>query len=111
MMVTVDDLVTVGTTQAAVEAGISARQLDYWIRCGYVRAVGAGRGSGSRTLLSRRELQVLALTGRLARAGLALDVAAAAARVLSDEPEKPFYLGDGLALSVDEGMGGGADGL
>lgn len=61
--------------------GISYRQLDYWTRRGLIRCDDERTpGSGVRRTWEPAELRVAERIGRLARAGVALDLAAHIAR-------------------------------
>jgi DNA-binding transcriptional MerR regulator len=89
----------IGTLEAADRAGITYRQIDYWIRCGYIRADQGG--SGSRTELDETELGVLLHIGLLIRAGLTLRVAHDAARYLTTEGSE-YALGHGVVIAIRE---------
>lgn len=52
---------TVSSRRAAVIAGVSYRQIDYWARLGYIRSTGAGAaGSGSRRRWTLDDVQRIA---------------------------------------------------
>lgn len=81
-----------GWTVARVceEAGITYRQLDYWLRCGYVRREGdrpAKPGSGHSRNLTDDEVRQLIVMGALVTAGIRADVAGVCARRLTDANE------------------------
>lgn len=99
---------------AARDAGISYRTLDYWVRQGYVRMRvdqdrsrahvgdyrGAG-GSGNPRYLSPMELQVCLIMARLVRAGLVPAVAAKAARGFALKPTAHHVdLAPGVRLTI-----------
>lgn len=60
--------------------GLTYRQLDYWVRKGWLRPARKANGSGSRRGWTRRELDVAVVMCRLVDAGLKVDIAAIAAR-------------------------------
>jgi len=66
------------------EAGITYRQLDFWIRHRWLQPVrewrGFGRGSGSPRWWSEDELEIARRMGRLTAAGIPPAVAASFAR-------------------------------
>jgi hypothetical protein len=83
--------------------GVSYRRLDYWARCGYLRADGEGSGSGVRRRFSDDELRVAQLMARLVDAGLTVPTAANVARcAIADERGGSAYahLAEGVYLSV-----------
>ena len=90
------------------QAGITYRMLDYWTVVGYVRVVGdnAQPGSGFKRAWSAYEYQIARRIRRLTRAGVRLDVAAAAARkaveVLDAEGSPLVYQ---VVVSLDDGNG------
>jgi DNA-binding transcriptional MerR regulator len=97
----------VTTTHGVARAtGVTYRQLDYWARLGLVRPLGNGSGSGVARRWPERELRVVALIGRLVRAGLTLDAAAGAARTaatahdLHDVETVRVQLAPGVHLEV-----------
>lgn len=55
--------------QAARAAGISYRQLDYWVRIGLVRPARGARGSGSQRRFAHRDVLLLAAVAELMRLG------------------------------------------
>jgi DNA-binding transcriptional MerR regulator len=71
---------------AAREAGITYRQLDYWTRRGYLEAERPGQGSGRDRLYNRSEIAIAKMAEAFRRAGLRLDVAFRTARELQDRP-------------------------
>jgi MerR-like DNA binding protein len=60
--------------------GMSYRQLDYWVRRGYLRPGNVGAGSGSTRVWSKDELRVASLMARLVQAGLPPATASMVAR-------------------------------
>jgi hypothetical protein len=105
-----------GTQAAADLAGVTYRQVDHWCRVGYIRGgylircdsgthrrghmTAGGGGSGTHTLLSPRELDVLLLMARLTRAGLNVARSAHLARLSVEENTRTLPLGAGLVLLV-----------
>lgn len=65
------------------DLGATYRQLDYWIRKGYLRPDGAGSGQGSKRTWPRSEAQIARLMARLTAAGMEPIAAASAARRLA----------------------------
>lgn len=65
---------------AADPPGMSYRQLDYWVRRGYLRPGNADAGSGSTRQWPAEELRVAALMARLVDAGLQPATACVVAR-------------------------------
>lgn len=57
----------VSSPEAADLAGITYRQLDYWVRTNVVRPVVRAAGPGSRRLIRREDIPRLRLLGRLQR--------------------------------------------
>ncbi len=69
----------------AWEAGITYRQLDHWVRQGYLKPGHVQRkkrkgGSGSPRIWPLSELETAKIMGRLAKAGLPLEMAHCIAR-------------------------------
>jgi DNA-binding transcriptional MerR regulator len=91
----------VGTLEAADLAGISYRQIGYWISCGHIRA--DSNGSGTRTHLPATELEVLLRMGRLTRTGLAVKTAAKAARFMTEKDCRYAPLPGGVVIWIREG--------
>jgi hypothetical protein len=60
--------------------GLTYRQLDYWIRAGYLLPNDAGAGAGSRRSWSDSERAVAVMMARLVAAGLTLEAAHRVAR-------------------------------
>jgi hypothetical protein len=110
-----------GTREAADRAGITYRQIDYWIRRGYIATAGSvivrkegeipvkylnryadQRGSGTQTRIDDTELQVLLLMARMSRARFATVEAARLARlsVTGNRSVLPLTAGTGLVLLV-----------
>jgi hypothetical protein len=109
----------IGTLEAADLAGITYRQIDYWIRTGVIHVVDAWvprghraavgyvnlnhrGGSGSRTSLDAHELEVLILIAKLVRVGITLRVAHNAARQMVDEGSEYVSLGHGVVVAIRE---------
>lgn len=83
-------------------AGISYRNLDYWIRCGYVdidHPETMRGGSGMPRKFTLADVRRFGWLSRLVHAGLKLDVAAAAVRKMHDNE---VTLAPGVRLIVDD---------
>lgn len=63
---------TLTTPQAAAEAGITFRQLDYWTRIGVAFPHAEARGQGSRRVWTRGEVEVLKSMATWTRLGVDL---------------------------------------
>jgi hypothetical protein len=87
---------------ALVDGGlVSYRQIDYWVRRGWLRPDDPRPGSGYGRDWSDDEVRVAERMARLVRAGLAPDVAARLAR----EDRWPATLASGVTLTLSgEGM-------
>ena len=62
--------------------GITYRQFDYWVRCGYVRVENTSDGSGHRRYITDDELEVLTRGVHLVNLGILPATAFPAARAL-----------------------------
>lgn len=118
MNVIQDDELRLLTTVVA-EAGLTYRQADHWLRCGYLTAHAATRvadvehgerlqiidasGSGYVRVLKADGAQTLLLMARLTRAGFAPVVAAEIARKMLDHPGEPIELDGQLAIADLQG--------
>jgi hypothetical protein len=79
---------TLRSPQVCHAAGITYRQLDYWVRIDLLRPVNAAVGSGSRRLFAIREAQIAWVLARISRlAGGLHDL-----DVLRDTPEWSGWL-------------------
>ncbi len=89
---------------ASVLAGVPAthRQIDYWVRAGYLHPQHVG-GSGNPREWTREELRVVRVMARLVKAGLQPAVAARAAR--SGALITELAPGVRLAVTYDDPMG------
>lgn len=65
--------------EVLAEARITRRQMEHWIKCGYLWPQGEG-GKGHPWWFPEREVTVAVRMGRLTRAGLTASVAAKVAR-------------------------------
>lgn len=65
--------------ELAEHAGVTYRQLDYWVRAGYVKAKPGHQGSGHLREFSYVQSQQCAWMARLVKAGFTVDKAAAMA--------------------------------
>jgi hypothetical protein len=86
-------------------ACISYRNLDYWLRAKHVDLDEDHErlrtpGSGFPRRFTFAEAQRFALLGRLVRAGLRVEVAAATVRKLEANKFEPVLLGDGVLVQV-----------
>ena len=84
-----------GHDELRVRAGISYRQLDHWIRCGYVPGVDTAGQGHPREFTAPAERRVI-LLGRLTRAGFTPLRAVQIARGL--EHSDTYDLGSELTL-------------
>jgi DNA-binding transcriptional MerR regulator len=89
------------TVEVAERIGCSYRQLDYWIRVGYLHPDDAQAGTGSRRGWSETEIRVAALIFELERAGFRLEVAAEMARARVTSDTVTFRPGRGVVVDVD----------
>ncbi len=71
---------TVTSAHVERDLGITYRQLDYWVRCGYLRPANGFSGSGRDREWSLTELEIARRMGRLVAAGISVEKAAAFAR-------------------------------
>lgn len=89
------------TQTAADHAGLSYRQVDYWVRAGYVECEqGPLPGSGRRRYFTPAEVRVLVLMAAMTRAGWLPAEAAVAARTLVAGFPVVLLSRPGLTLSV-----------
>jgi hypothetical protein len=89
-----------GVGEAADHAGITYRQAGYWIRSGHIHV--QTYGSGTFIEIPPRELAVLSRMGRLVRTGLAVNVAAGAARFMTDRELAYAPLAGGVVIWIRE---------
>jgi hypothetical protein len=82
--------------------GLTVRQLDYWATKHYLRPVEASPGSGFKRRWPAVEREVARLMLRLITAGLAVDVAAAAARVAIEQDIDEVNIADGITIALRE---------
>lgn len=76
-------------SQAAADlVGISYRQIDHWVRCGYVK--GGTPGTGHARDISDAEVLVLWYLAALVNSGVQVLMAAAVARRLAEGETVPF---------------------
>jgi hypothetical protein len=95
----------VNSEQVALAAGISYRQLDHWVRRGWVRTVGDPHGgSGTSREFTDGEAGTAAVMARLVRAGFLVERAAELARTVPPDLRLAeiwkVELGYGLLLTV-----------
>jgi hypothetical protein len=83
------------------EFGTSYRQLDYWIRKGYIHTVPNERsGSGYSRQLSEDEIQIARYMIRLTNAGFMVGAAALIARRFVLEDTRETLLPDGVVVKI-----------
>lgn len=114
-MTTLLDVEYVPLTYAAEDAGISYRQADTWVHAGHIHVAACvtgrqwpttdlhqpdGCGPGHRRLLTPQEAEILDAMARLVRVGLAVPVAARAARAAAISGDTYVELGEGVAVMV-----------
>lgn len=87
-------------TSIADQAGVTYRQLDYWIRQGYLKPIRTG-GTGHQHEWPKTELSVARWMGRLVKAGFTPEAAAELARTALTKDE--IELAPGLFLRIDKG--------
>lgn len=88
-------------TELMEEFGTSYRQLDYWIRKGYIHTVPNERaGSGYSRQLSEDEIQVARYMIRLINAGFVVSTAALIARRFVLEDTRETLLPDGIVVKI-----------
>ncbi len=75
--------------------GVTYRQLDHWVRRGFLHPRNPNPGSGYTTVWPAEELRVAARMGRLVKAGLVLDVAHRIAR-------GDTILAPGITITIQE---------
>lgn len=66
--------------EVCARAGCTYRQLDFWTRCGYVKAARPGKGHGTRRGYDDAEIAIIRRMAALVHVGLAPKTAAYAAR-------------------------------
>ncbi|WP_188188001.1 MerR family transcriptional regulator [Nonomuraea sp. SYSU D8015] len=87
------------TLQDLLDRGVSYRRIDHWTRKGWLQPAHQG-GTGHNREWPQHELQVADLMGRLVDAGIAVDVAALAARAHING-RKRIRLAYGITLTID----------
>ena len=88
----------------AREAGVTYRQLDYWIRAGYVRPLDPLPGTGTARQWPEEEREVVMTMARLVDAGFTVPAAAVLAREIVEcelGGEAMSLIGDGIILVVE----------
>lgn len=83
--------------------GATYRQLDHWVRRGWLHPTDPAPGNGYRRDWPHLEMQVAALMRRLTAAGININVAARLARALAGNGAWTVELGPGLLLTVQTG--------
>jgi DNA-binding transcriptional MerR regulator len=89
-------------------SGISYRQLDYWVRCGYLRPEVAEPGSGRARRWPEEEIEIARTMRRLVDVGLTNAVAADVARTyvaerdVIDSRSPEIRLGVGIRIRIWE---------
>lgn len=85
----------------AGEFGVSFRQLDYWIRKGYLHtAPNEKTGSGYHRIMEDSEVQVAHYMVRLINSGFTVNAAALIARRLVLEDTRETILPDGVVIKM-----------
>lgn len=77
------------------------RQLDHWVRRGWLSPVG-GNGTGHRREWPARERRVALVMKRLTEAGFQVETAADVARIVVELGVAEVHLGYGVTVRVDE---------
>jgi hypothetical protein len=85
-----------------LDAGLTARQVDYWARKNYLRPVQVATGHGVPRQWPAVERDVARVMVRLINAGLSVDVAAGSARLAVEQDKAVISIGDGISLSLRE---------
>lgn len=88
------------STEQMLTAGLTPRQLNYWVRRGYLRPETASPGTGSPRRWPPTEQDIARLMVRLTRAGLIPAIAASAARVAIEHGVTEIVLSDGIVVGV-----------
>jgi hypothetical protein len=96
---------TFSAPEVCARAGITYRNLDYWVRCGYVDLDDTDEthrrpGSGYQRRFTAGDINRFATLGRLVRAGLTLHAAVDITRQVEKETGAPVLLGNGILLMV-----------
>lgn len=95
-----------GVQTVAEQLGVSYRQLDYWIRAGYVHSLREKTGSGNPRTLDDREIVVVQKMIRLIRAGFTVESAAIAARRMAFDEVSVTTLPGGVTIMMEDQGGG-----
>lgn len=84
--------------------GLSARQVDYWTRQGYLKSVERkpDAGSGIRRYWPVAEQSIARLMVRLIAVGLSVEVAAKAAREAIESGATEIALADGVSITWEQ---------
>jgi hypothetical protein len=85
-----------------LDSGPTRRQLDYWSTKHYLRPDTASPGSGYKRRWPAAEQDIARLMVRLINAGLAVEVAAAAARNRVERGLTEIAIADGIILWLPE---------
>jgi DNA-binding transcriptional MerR regulator len=93
----------VTTVEACTASGATYRQLDYWIKLGYLKPDNAKDGSGSQRTWNGTEVAVAHLMIRLLRVGFIPKKASEIARsVVNGEPSTQLDQGIYLDINLDK---------
>jgi hypothetical protein len=87
-----------------LKLGITARQVDYWTRQGYLRSTEPLPGSGHRRRWPLAEQSIARFMVVLIRSGIKVEVAAEAARQAVESGVTEFTLQEGVILTWDDGV-------
>lgn len=88
----------IGLDWAAFRAGISRRQLDYWIRAGIYAPSVPGKGQGSRIKIDMADLPKLRLLGQITNQMGSPGVDGRILRMVLDNYDEGMLLFDGFSL-------------
>jgi DNA-binding transcriptional MerR regulator len=92
------------TAEVCAAASVTYRQIDFWVRCGYIPAVDrlASVGSGKPRRWTQDEATFVAQLGQLVRAGINVKIAATALREAATVGEvvKQVRLPGGLTVHL-----------
>lgn len=82
------------------------RQIDYWVRAGYLHPTRGGTGSGHWRRWPESEARVAIVMSRLIRCGFAVPDAARIARAFIEQGTRRFDLVEGVQLQLSPAVSG-----
>jgi len=92
-------------SELLVEAcGCSYRQIDYWVRTGYLRPERGRSGSGHWRRWPESEARIAIVMSRLIRCGFAVPDAARIARAFIEQRTRSVRLTDGAMLMLSDAI-------